>query len=52
MVTFKYELGSEAKDAITGLTGVITGIVAHLNGCKRYAITSKKRTETKVLRVT
>jgi quinol monooxygenase YgiN len=44
MVVFKYELGSEAKDRITGLEGVITGIVIHLNGCIRYNITSKKRT--------
>lgn len=35
---FKYELGLEAKDLITGFCGVITARVEFITGCKQYVL--------------
>lgn len=35
------KLGKEAKDKITGFTGIITGKVIYLFGCNQYGITPK-----------
>ena len=35
----KYELGRQAKDIITGFTGVLSGFCRHLTGCDTYGIT-------------
>jgi len=32
------QLGDDAKDTITGLTGVVIGITDWLNGCQRISI--------------
>lgn len=32
------ELGSEVKDRITGLTGIVVGRTEWLNGCKRITV--------------
>jgi hypothetical protein len=32
-------LGLEAKDKITGLTGILTGRHQYISGCDRYTIT-------------
>ncbi len=34
----KFKLGKEAKDKISGLTGIITGIASYLTGCDQYVI--------------
>ena len=41
---FKFELGEQVKDTITGFQGVIIAKTKWLNGCVRYGIQSKKRT--------
>jgi hypothetical protein len=38
MSTFKFALGQEAKDAITGFKGIITGRIEYISGCLQYAI--------------
>ena len=38
-VYFKYELGSELKDRVTGFKGICDQRVEMLNGCLRYSIT-------------
>lgn len=35
---FKYKKGIEAKDAITGFSGVITARIDYITGCKQYLI--------------
>lgn len=35
-------LGDEAKDNISGFSGVVTGFTEWLNGCRRYMLTPKK----------
>lgn len=35
------ELGSKAKDVITGFTGIVTGRAQYLTGCDQYCITQK-----------
>jgi len=39
---FKFELGKEAKDIVTGFKGIITARVEYLNGCMQYCIEPKK----------
>lgn len=36
--TMQFELGTKAKDKITGFQGVITGRVQYLTGCDQYLI--------------
>lgn len=42
MYDFQHELGSEAKDIITGYKGIVTGRAQHLTGCNTYGVTSQK----------
>ena len=37
----KINLGDKVKDTITGHTGICTGIIIWLNGCRRIGIQSK-----------
>ncbi len=36
------ELGDRVKDAISGLTGIATGVTTWLYGCKRVAVQPEK----------
>lgn len=38
MSTFKYGLGDQVKDRVTGFTGIITCRIEWLNGCLRYGV--------------
>lgn len=38
-VEFKYGLGDEVKDSITGFSGIVTGRVQYFTGCIAYQIT-------------
>lgn len=38
---FKYRLGLEARDLITGFTGLITARVQFITGCNNYKISPK-----------
>jgi hypothetical protein len=35
---FKFELGSKAKDLVSGWTGIVTAQARYLNGCVRYCL--------------
>ena len=39
---FKFDLGAEVKDKITGFSGVIMGRYEYLTGCRRYGLQAKK----------
>ncbi|HEX2656127.1 MAG TPA: hypothetical protein VHN11_21095 [Xanthobacteraceae bacterium] len=41
----KHELGSTARDTITGFYGVITGRVNYLTGCDQYLVQPKTKSE-------
>lgn len=46
---FKFELGQEVEDMVTGYKGHIVGRAEHLTGCNTYGIQRKwKPTEEKV----
>lgn len=38
MSEFKFNLGDEVKDLVTGVQGVIVSKTIWLNGCKRYTL--------------
>ena len=38
---FRFDLGAELRDAVTGHQGIVTARTEWLNGCKRYAVQSK-----------
>ena len=42
MKNFKFELGLEVKEVITGYEGVIMGRSQFLTGCNQYGILAKK----------
>lgn len=42
MNEFKFELGVEAKDLVTGFQGIIVARTQYLTGCNRYGIQSQK----------
>lgn len=42
---FKYELGKEGKDIITGFSGIIVGRVQYLFGCNQYGLAAKAISE-------
>jgi len=50
-MSFKFELGVEAKDKVTGFKGIILSRTEWLNGCKRYALQSRKLDAGKVIEV-
>ena len=39
---FKFGLGKEVKDIVTGFKGIIIARVEYLNGCMQYCIEPKK----------
>jgi hypothetical protein len=39
---FKFNLGDELKDLISGFIGVASGRIQWINGCKRYVLDSTK----------
>ena len=39
---FKYELGVELKDRLTGYQGIVVGRTEYLNGCHRYSLQSRQ----------
>lgn len=41
---FQLELGTTAKDIITGFSGVVIGRACYLTGCDQYALTPIKLT--------
>jgi len=45
---FKHELGIEAKDIITGFSGIIMSRSEHLTGCNVYSISPKTLQEGKL----
>jgi hypothetical protein len=44
---FKFNLGSEVKDKITGFKGIIRGRSHYLTGCNTYGIQSQKLKESR-----
>lgn len=43
MTEFKFELGEEVEDIITGLKGYIVGRCEHITGCNTYGIIGRKK---------
>ena len=43
---FKFDLGTEVKSNITGFKGTITSRLIHANGCEKYWIEPKAKTES------
>lgn len=41
-LTFKYELGSKARDRVTTYQGIIIACTKWLHGCNRYVIQSQE----------
>jgi hypothetical protein len=39
---FKFELGCELKDVVTGYTGIVMARTEYFTGCKHYALQSRK----------
>jgi hypothetical protein len=39
---FKYDLGQEVKDKVTGFSGVIVARTDYMTGCVRYSVQCKK----------
>jgi len=46
MSNFKFGLGDQVKDTVTGYKGTIIGRTEWLNGCKRYCIQAAKLTDS------
>lgn len=44
---FKYKLGLQGKDKITGMTGILVGRCQHLFGCNTYGIAPQTLNEGK-----
>jgi len=40
-VEFKYELGIEARDRVTGIEGILDMRAEYINGCIRYSLQPK-----------
>lgn len=43
---FKFDLGIEAKDKVTGFKGIIVGRADYLTGCSQYALQPKIEKDT------
>jgi hypothetical protein len=39
---FKFKLGADVKDIVTGFKGIIAGRTQYLTGCNRYCIQDRK----------
>lgn len=44
---FKHQLGKEAKDVITGISGIIIGRCEHMFGCNTYGIAPQAQKDGK-----
>jgi hypothetical protein len=44
---FKFELGDELKDLVTGFTGIVMGRTQYFTGCNHYGLCSRKLAEGK-----
>jgi hypothetical protein len=42
MNSFKFELGIEVKEIVTGFTGIIMGRSQYLTGCNQYGLLSRQ----------
>jgi len=42
---FKFEMGREAKDCITGFTGIIMSRSQYLTGCNQYGLSPSELTK-------
>lgn len=38
MTEFKYSLGDEVKDRVTGFVGIVAAQIKWINGCLRYVV--------------
>jgi len=47
MQPFKFEVGEEVKDKVTGFTGIIVCRSQFLTGCNGYSLQSKKLKDNK-----
>lgn len=45
---FKFELGLEVKDRITGFSGILVGRIQYMFGCNQYGIAPKTLEEGKM----
>lgn len=45
MSAFKFNLGDELKDLVTGVIGVVVARTEWLNGCRRYTLDRPKNKE-------
>ncbi len=52
MTSFMYDLGLEARDPISGFTGIIISRVHHLFGCSQYGIAPTVTNENGTIRKT
>ncbi len=48
-MSFKHQLGLEAKDKISGFVGIITARVDYLTGCNRYCLNPREIREGKIV---
>lgn len=48
MKIFKFKLGAQARDTVTGFEGTITGRNEWLNGCKQYCLKAKVGEDGKI----
>ena len=48
MSKFKYDMGQQAEDIITGFKGIITGRCEHITGCDTYGLKGKVDKDGKV----
>lgn len=44
---FKFELGTKARDKVTGYVGIIIGRAEWLYGCRRYSLQSQEMKDGK-----
>jgi hypothetical protein len=44
---FKWEMGSEVKDKVTGFKGIVVCRSQYLTGCNRYAVQSQELCDAK-----
>lgn len=48
MTKFKFDLGQEAMDKVTGFKGIILGRIEYLFGCNQYGLVPKVNKEGKI----
>lgn len=40
---FKVELGSKARDSVTGFNGIVTGRAEYMTGCRQYCLSARAK---------